>query len=81
MKVEFNTEEVWTMANTVLDDLLALPEVKKSRSEAATLRRWRSSEMTPGSDLMKALTEKVNEAIQREHDRTEVSPIKKPDWL
>jgi hypothetical protein len=81
MKVEFDNEEVWTMANTVLDAIIALPDVKGSRSDIATLRRWRSSEFTPGSDLGKILTEKVNSALQREHDRAEVSPIKKPDWL
>jgi hypothetical protein len=81
MKVEFEIEEVWTMFNSVLDELVALPGVKKDRKDLAALRRWRTEEMSPGSDGMKILTEKVNREIQREHERSEVSPIKKPDWL
>jgi hypothetical protein len=81
MKVEFEIEEVWTMMNSVLDELIELPVLKGSRKDLATLRRWRSDEMTPGSEAMKVLAGKVNVAIQREHERSEVSPIKKPDWL
>ena len=81
MKVEFEVEEVWTMFNTVLDELVALPGVKKDKKDVAALRRWRTDEMSTGSDAMKLLTEKVNREIQREHQRAEVSPIKKPDWL
>jgi len=81
MKVEFEIEEVWTMFNSIVDELLTIPAVKSDKKGVATLRRWRTDEMTPGSDAMKVLTEKVNRAIQREHERQEVSPIKKPDWL
>jgi hypothetical protein len=81
MKVEFEIEEVWTMFNSVVDEILTVPAVKKDRKDLAALRRWRTDEMTPGSDAMKLLAEKVNAAIRREHERQEVSPIKKPDWL
>jgi len=81
MKVEFEIEEVWTMFNAVLDELVVLPGVKKDRRDVAALRRWRTDEMSPGTDAMKLLAEKVNREIQREHERAEVSPIKKPDWL
>ena len=36
--------------------------------------------MSPGSAAMQLLAEKINVGLQREHDRSEVSPIKKPDW-
>ena len=51
------------------------------KGSALVTGRWRTDEMTPGSDAMKLLAEKVNREIQREHARQEVSPIKKPDWL
>jgi hypothetical protein len=81
MKVEFEIEEIWTMFNTVVDELVVLPEIKSGRKDVAALRRWRTDEMTPGSDAMKLLAEKINRAIQGEHERAEVSPIKKPDWF
>lgn len=81
MKVEFEIEEVWTMFNAVVDEILAIPALKADRKGVAAVRRWRTDEMTPGADAMKILAEKVNRALQREHERQEVSPIKKPDWL
>lgn len=81
MKVEFDVEEVWTMFNAVIDEIIAIPSLKSQRKDLAALRRWRTDDMTPGSDAMKLLAEKVNREIQREHERQEVSPIKKPDWL
>ena len=81
MKVEFEVEEVWTMFNAVVDEVLAIPALKAERKDLAALRRWRTDEMSPGTDAMQLLTEKVNREIQREHERQEVSPIKKPDWL
>ncbi len=78
MKVEFDVEEVWAMMNSVLDQLVELDMGTKDR---ATLRRWRSDEMTPGSPATRLLAEKMNTEIQGAHDRSELSPIKKPDWL
>jgi len=36
--------------------------------------------MTPGEVAMRRLSDKINEQVQHAHDRSEVSPIKKPDW-
>ena len=36
--------------------------------------------MGPGDPLMRRLAEKITSEIQQSHDRSEVSPIKKPDW-
>ncbi len=77
MKVEFDTEEVHEMFGAIVDELFAL---KLDRSDRAAVRRWRSDDMKAGSPAIAILTEKVNAALQRQHDRTEVSPIKKPDW-
>lgn len=78
MKVEFSAEEVWTMMDSVVDQLVALDIDKKDR---AAIRRWRSGEMSLGSPVMKLLAEKVNAELQRAVGRNEASPIKKPDWL
>ena len=78
MKVEFDGQEVWAMMNSVLDQLIELDMDSKDR---AALRRWRSAEMTPGSPSTKLLVEKMNRDIQGAHDRSEPSPIKKPDWV
>jgi hypothetical protein len=77
MKVEFSVEECHTMFESVMDELLGMDLDKKDR---ALLRRWRSSTVTPGSALMQALAEKINTEVQRSHDRSLVSAIKKPDW-
>ena len=78
MKVEFDAEEVWALMNSVVDQLVGLDMNTKDR---ATLRRWRSDEMAPGSPATKLLAQKMNDEIQGAHDRSELSPIKKPDWL
>ena len=78
MKVEFSVEEVWQLMNSVLDEVV---ELKLDRKDTAAIRRWRSEEMTPASPAMHLLSQKVNAEIQGTHDRTQVSPIKKPDWL
>jgi hypothetical protein len=77
MKVEFTVDEVWTMMDNVVDQLA---DLKLSKKDLAALRRWRSDEMSPGDPLMRLLSEKVNEELQRVAVRNEVSPIKKPDW-
>ena len=76
MKVEFTTEEVNAMFDAVIDQIL---ELKLGRSDKASIRRWRT-DTSPGTAQMQLLTEKVNEELQREYDRSEVSAIKKPDW-
>ncbi|MCK9494809.1 MAG: hypothetical protein M0R75_04840 [Dehalococcoidia bacterium] len=78
MRVEFTVDECHRMFEAVLDELLALDLDKKDR---ATLRRWRSDDASPGTPLMRALATKLSEQIQQSHDRSEVSPIKKPDWV
>ena len=76
MKVEFTVEETTAMFDAVIDQIV---EMDLNRSDKATLRRWRT-DMSPGSPAMQLLAEKINVGLQREHDRSEVSPIKKPDW-
>ena len=64
-----------------LDRVTADPALQARAKDAFdTLRRWRADEMVPGSPLLRRLSEKMNEEIQHSHDRSEVSPIKKPDW-
>jgi hypothetical protein len=76
MKVEFTAEEVNAMFDAVIDQVL---ELKLGRTDKATIRRWRT-DTSPGTAAMQLLTEKLNGELQREYDRSEVSPIKKPDW-
>ena len=76
MKVEFTAEEVNAMFDAVIDQII---DLKLGRTDTATLRRWRT-DTKPGTALMQLLTEKVNNELQREFGRSEVSAIKKPDW-
>ena len=78
MKVEFTAEEVWQMMDSVVGELVQLNLGKKDR---AALRRWRSDDMALGALAMTLLTEKVNAELRRVHERSEVSPIRKPDWV
>ena len=78
MKVQFTVEETHQMFEAIVDELVNLRFDKHDR---ATLRRWCADDMTPGSPLMQRLSEKINEELQRTLDRSEVSPIKKPDWV
>lgn len=78
MKVEFTTEEAWTMFSFVVDQLAGL---EMTDADRAKLRRWRSRDMAVATPSMQRLAEKLNIEIQRTHDRKEVSPIVKPDWL
>lgn len=66
------------MMSAVVDDLL---ELKLSAADRAAIRRWRSDEMAPGAQQMKLLAEKLNATLQTMHDRSEASPISKPDWI
>ena len=76
MKVEFSAEEVNAMFDAVIDQVV---DLKLGRADTAAIRRWRT-DTSPGTAAMQLLSEKVNAELQREHGRSEVSPIKKPDW-
>lgn len=78
MKVEFTIDEVLAMANSVLD---GLGEEEFSRSDLAAIRRWRNDHITPRSDEMARMAEKINEEVQRTHDHSQRSHIQKPDWV
>ena len=78
MKVEFTSDEVHSMVDAVVQDVLAL---KLDQRDRAAVRRWLADEMTPASEAVRVLTDRLNEELQRTHDNSEVSPIKKPDWI
>jgi hypothetical protein len=77
MKVDFTVDEVWQMMDNVVEQLT---ELKLSKKDLASLRRWRSDDMSPRDPLMRLLSEKVNSELGRVAERNEVSPLKKPDW-
>lgn len=77
MKVQFTVEEIHSMFEAVIDQIVEIDLDKKDR---AAIRRWATSEMSPGEPAMRRLSDKINEQVQHAHDRSEVSPIKKPDW-
>jgi hypothetical protein len=77
MKVEFSADEVQQLLDSVVDQLV---ELKLDKTDRAKLRRWRSTTMLATAPAMQLLAEKVNADIQRAHDLSEASPIKKPDW-
>jgi hypothetical protein len=76
VKVEFTVDEVNEMLAAVIDKIV---ELEVGRTDRAAIRRWRT-ETSPGSAQMQLLTEKANTELRREHERSVVSPIKKPDW-
>ena len=78
MKVEFTIDETYRMLEAVLDEVV---QIDLDRHDRAAIRRWRAQEMTPGSPLMQRLSQKMNEELQQSLARSEVSPIKKPDWV
>ena len=78
MKVEFTPEEIHTMLEAVLEDVAGL---KMEKHDRASVRRWLAEDMTLGSVAVQRLTDKLNEELQQSHARSEVSAIKKPDWL
>ncbi len=77
MKVQFSPDEAHAMLQAVLEDVTAL---KLDAKDKAVVRRW-LDEMKPTSLAVQALAEKISDEIQQTHDRSEVSSIKKPDWL
>ncbi len=78
MKVEFTADEIHTMLEAVIEEVAAIDMDKHDR---AAIRRWLADDVTPGSLAVQRLTDKLNEELQQTHARSEVSAIKKPDWL
>ena len=78
MKVEFDTEEAWTLMSHVLGRLV--DETELSDSDRAQIRRWKSDEMRVTTQEMKILGEKINEMLARDRERQTKSKIRRPDW-
>ena len=77
MKVEFTVDECHQMFEAVIENLA---KENFSSEDNYSWENWRTNDMKPGSLLMNNLAEKINREVQGQHDRSEVSPIKKPDW-
>jgi len=77
MKVEFTVDECHQMFEAVIT---SLEELDLTSEDRYALTNWQKNDMKPGSVLMNYLAEKINSEVQGQHDRSEVSPIKKPDW-
>ena len=77
MMVEFTVDECHQMFEAVIENL---SKENFSSEDNYALENWRTNDMKPGSLLMNNLAEKINREVQSQHDRSEVSPIKKPDW-
>ncbi len=78
MKVQFNADEAHSMLEAILQDVAGL---KLDQHDRAAVRRWLADDMKAASPGIERLTEKINVELEHEHDYSEVSAIKKPDWL
>lgn len=78
MKVEFTADEIHTMLEAIIEEVAT---IKMDKHDRASIRRWLADDMTPGSLAVQRLTDKLNDELQQTHARSEVSAIKKPDWL
>jgi predicted transcriptional regulator len=79
VRVQIDEDDVWVMLSTVMKRIL--DEVDLSDDDRASLKRWRSEEMRPGRDAMKALNEKLNIDLERVMKGKERSAIQKHDWV
>jgi len=79
MRVQIDEDDVWAMLSTVMKRML--DEVDLADDDRASLKRWRSEEMRPGRDAMKALYEKLNVDLDRVMKVKERSAIQKHDWV
>lgn len=78
MRLELSPEESRELLMCILDRLTEGAGL--SDADRATLLRWRSETMTPGSESMRELTAKINADIDRALKASEKSAIMKPDW-
>lgn len=78
MKVELEPEETRELLGVIVDRLVE--EAGFSDSDRATLRRWRSDSMRPGSQGMRELTAKINAEVARILQTKSKSAVVRPDW-
>ncbi len=78
MRLELEPEEAWELLSLIVDRLA--DEVGLADEDRATVRRWRSESMKPGSGGMRELTAKVNADLERALRTKEKSAVQKPDW-
>jgi hypothetical protein len=79
VRVQIDEDDVWAVLSTVMKRML--DEVELSDEDRANLKRWRSEEMRPGREAMKALHEKLNIDLDRVMKGKERSAIQKHDWV
>ena len=79
MRVQVDEDEVRAMLSTLMRHILE--EADLSEEDRAHLKRWRSEEMRPGRDPLKALLEKLNTDLERVIKSKERSAIQKHDWV
>lgn len=77
MKAEFEVEEARELMVFIVERLMQ--EAGLERADRQTLVDWRAK-MTPGSEGMRELLEKVNVDLARTMERSKKSAVVKPDW-
>jgi len=78
MKVELDPEEAHELFSLLAGRLI--DEAGLGNDDRATVRRWRSESMKPGSEGMRELTAKINAEIARVIQTKARSAVMKPDW-
>ena len=79
MKLELDADEARELLLVVAQRVAQ--EADLADEDRASVRRWFSEEMRPGSDAMRALTEKLNADLERALRTKERSQIQKHDWV
>ncbi len=79
MKLELDADEVWVLFSTVAKAVLDGTDL--ADEDRAALRRWRSQQMRPGGEGMRALVQKINEDLERLSRVRERSALTKHDWV
>jgi hypothetical protein len=78
MRVSFEPDEAWELMSLVVNRLAS--EAALPAGDRAKIRRWRSEVMRPGSEAMRALTEKMNGDLAEALERKKRSQVRRPDW-
>jgi len=79
MKLELDADEARELLSVIAQRVIQ--EAGLSDEDRARVRRWFSQEMCPGSEGMRAFTEKVNADLERALRTKERSQIQKHDWV